>query len=88
MNEYTPGPWLFRGKSDSVHKAPPGSYQFGETIFRFHEEEGPGDADLNLILAAPDLLEALKTARAYGSDSWSEWITAKVDAALEKADKS
>ncbi|MGU3628120.1 hypothetical protein [Comamonas sp. C24C] len=64
-NERTPGPWLHRGKSDSVHKSPSAEqyaqgYRFGETIFQFHEESPPSDADLALILAAPELLHALQ----------------------------
>lgn len=64
MNEFkgTPGPWLFRGKSESVH-VPSDTHPYGKQIFRFHEgfegDESPSDADLALILAAPDLLEAL-----------------------------
>lgn len=66
--ESTPGPWLHRGKSDSVHKQPSAEqyaqgYRLGETIFQFHEESPPSDADLALILAAPGLLEALKSCR-------------------------
>jgi hypothetical protein len=63
MSKHTPGPWLHRAKSDSVHRPPPyHPYQFGDSIFRFHDEQSPSDADLALILAAPDLLEALKLA--------------------------
>lgn len=64
MNEFkgTPGPWLYRGKSDSVHGGCE-THPYGKQIFQFNsgfKEEGlPGDADLDLILAAPDLLEAL-----------------------------
>ena len=52
---HTPGPWLHRGKSDSVHQASK-THPYGATIFRFDEEEGPSDEDLSLILSAPDLL--------------------------------
>ncbi len=57
---HTPGPWLHRVKSDSVHLPPDDSrYIYGNQIFRFDEEAAPSDADLRLILAAPDLLETL-----------------------------
>ena len=56
---HTPGPWLYRGKSDSVHR-PSETHPYGETIFRFDDEESPFYEDLNLILAAPALLEALQ----------------------------
>lgn len=63
MNRHTPGPWLLRDKSDSVHEAC-ATHPFGRQIFRFHGgfegEEAPSDADVRLILAAPDLLIALR----------------------------
>lgn len=64
-SKHTEGPWLHRGKSDSVHKSPSAEhyaqgYRLGETIFQFHEESPPSDADLDLILAAPELLQALQ----------------------------
>jgi hypothetical protein len=62
MSKHTPGPWLYRAKSDSVHKPPAEQpYQFGDLIFRFHDECGPNNEDLALILAAPELLEALRS---------------------------
>lgn len=62
MSTHTAGPWLYRGKSCAVYTAPPAGakYSFGDHIFTFHEDEEPNDDDLALILAAPDLLEALK----------------------------
>lgn len=58
--KHTPGPWLYRGKSDSVHRqSPDPRYQFGDVIFQFHDDNSPSDADLTLILAAPELLAAL-----------------------------
>lgn len=62
MSRHTPGPWLFRAKSDSVYTAPPAGteYTYGSHIFGFQDEACPSDADLSLILAAPDLLEVLE----------------------------
>jgi hypothetical protein len=59
MNKHTPGPWLSRGKSDSVHESSD-THPYGCQIFRFADDQGPSDDDLNLILSAPDLLEALE----------------------------
>lgn len=59
MNKHTPGPWLSRGKSDSVHESSD-THPYGCQIFRFAEDQGPSDDDLNLILSAPDLLESLE----------------------------
>lgn len=58
---HTQGPWLHRGKDDAVYTEPPegSAYTFGQMIFKFDDENSPSDADLALILAAPELLEAL-----------------------------
>lgn len=60
MDNYTKGPWLFRGKSNGVFTAPElGTvYKYGKLIFQFDDLAEPSDADLALVLAAPDLLEA------------------------------
>ena len=59
---HTPAPWLYRSKSEAVYTAPSeGSVcQYGKQISRFDEDATPSEADLNLILAAPELLEALR----------------------------
>lgn len=59
MSNFTKGPWLYRGKSDSVHERD-SKYPYGSVIFQFHDEGSPSNADLALILAAPELLEALQ----------------------------
>lgn len=60
MTSHTKGPWLFRGKSNGVFTAPEAgtAYQYGELIFQFDDVAEPSDADLELVLAAPDLLAA------------------------------
>lgn len=58
-NNHTPGPWLHRGKSESVH-ASSDTHPYGEYLFAFQDECAPNDADLALILAGPDLLAALE----------------------------
>lgn len=59
MSKHTPGPWLGRGKSDSVHR-PCDTHPYGDQIFAFHPDYAPNDADHALILAAPKLLAALE----------------------------
>lgn len=58
-NKFTPGPWLYRGKSNSVHESC-STHPFGHTIFVFDDDAPLRDPDLSLILSAPDLLEALE----------------------------
>lgn len=58
MIDYTPAPWLSRGKSDSVHEVC-NTHPYGTQIFRFHDDQGPSDADLSLILGAPVMYAAL-----------------------------
>jgi hypothetical protein len=59
MSKHTPGPWLGRSKSDSVHR-PCDTHPYGDQIFAFHPDYAPNDADHALILAAPELLAALE----------------------------
>jgi hypothetical protein len=54
-NKFTPGPWQYRGKSNSVHEQC-STHPFGHTIFVFDDDAPLRDPDLSLILAAPDLL--------------------------------
>jgi len=65
MSAHTPGPWLYRGKSSSVHEACD-THPYGRQIFQFHEgfndADLPSEADLSVILAAPQLLMALEDA--------------------------
>jgi hypothetical protein len=60
---HTPPPWLYRGKSSTVHRPCP-SHPYGEQIFGFHDVEfddrTPNDDDLRLILQAPGLLAAAR----------------------------
>jgi hypothetical protein len=96
MSKHTPGPWLFRGKSSSVHEQPknkPGEkYAYGKQIFRFRDDDdeaaGISDEDLALILAAPDMLAALEAALTFlvvaGTDH-AEPMRVVLRAAIKKA---
>ena len=58
---HSPGPWLWRGKSDSIHQPGGGGYSYGPRVLSLQTDGHGSDAeisvdDLNLILAAPDLL--------------------------------
>lgn len=66
---HTPGPWVWRAKSGSLHQvgdAPAQFGQFGKCVLTPIYEYDSGadtivsDADAALIAAAPDLLAALK----------------------------
>ena len=88
-NKFTPGPWLYRGKSNSVHESC-STHPFGHTIFVFDDDAPLRDPDLSLILAAPDLLEALEQMiDEYGTagDGWPRNNKALRDAraAISKA---
>lgn len=65
-SKMTPGPWVWRGKSGSLHRVGDPPYPFGETVMRPSYEydsgvdiEFPNKANCHLITAAPDLFEAL-----------------------------
>lgn len=62
---HTPGPWLYRGKSDSIHEQCV-THPYGRQIFQFDPgpmgEDGPSSDDLALILTSPQLLMALEDA--------------------------
>ena len=63
---HTPGPWRYRAKSGSIHLCGTDGRTYGKLVLAPQYEYDSGcdikvsDDDLNLILAAPDLLEALK----------------------------
>lgn len=63
MSKHTPGPWLYRAKDEGVYTAPPPNtaYAYGDYIFGFGDQCGPSDDDLKLVLAAPELLEVIKS---------------------------
>lgn len=93
MNKHSPAPWLFRGKSSAVYSAPPvgSAYTYGTHYFSFRDDAEPSCADLALILAAPELLEAardllasvVREHGAHGCEGWPDVIAAR--AAIAKA---
>lgn len=91
--QHTPGPWVWRNKSGSLHAAPPAGspYKYGAPVLTPEYEPGAGcdtivsDADAALIAAAPDLLGGLEVAAAE-----SHWIAgppvlSQMRAAIAKA---
>jgi hypothetical protein len=70
MSKYTPGPWLAQG-DDGCTITP---FVAGDRLVKigeWHEGRGMGSAaaaNVRLIAAAPDLLEALKTLLDYDED--------------------
>jgi hypothetical protein len=69
MSKHTPGPWDWRGKSDTLHTLHDrGEYQYGKRVLAptYEYDAGAGvevsEADARLIASAPDLLEACKAA--------------------------
>jgi hypothetical protein len=66
MSAHTPGPWVWRGKSGSLHQAGEKPHTYGATVLAPTYEHDSGldteisEADAALIAAAPDLVEALR----------------------------
>jgi len=62
---HTPGPWIWREKSGSLHRAGEKPYAYGDVVLAPSYEYDTGadtkvsDADAWLIASAPDLLSAL-----------------------------
>lgn len=88
-NQSTPGPWVWRGKSGSLHRAGELPYQFGVTVLAPTYEYDSGvdtlvsDADAALIAAAPDLLDALRAVVRIADRKTAEFDAAR--AAISKA---
>lgn len=85
MSKHSQRPWLYRGKSDSVHERCD-THPYGRQIFRFVEDEAPSDSDLNVILAAPDLLEALEAVVRVADRATDEFDMARAAIAKAKGD--
>ena len=66
---HTPGPWIWRGKSGSLHRVGEGPYAYGDCVLAPTYEYDAGvdiivsEADARLIAAAPDMFAALHQAR-------------------------
>lgn len=67
--KHTPGPWVWRGKSGTLHRAGDAPYTYGDLVLAPDYEYDSGvdtkvsDADAALIAAAPELLAELKAVR-------------------------
>lgn len=79
--KHTPGPWVWRNKSGTLHRVGTAPYAYGDLVLAPDYEHDSGvdtrvsDADAALIAAAPDLLAALKTAKEtirawHGPNAW------------------
>src|SRR5690606_32303486 len=74
LSKAHPLPWLYRGKSDSLHVAPPEPpYSYGAGFLRLmeYDEDETRDEDIDLILEAvnalPTLLDALERLTELGA---------------------
>lgn len=89
---HTPGPWLWRDKSGTLHAAPPEGtqYKYGATVLAPNYEYDSGvdtivsDDDARLIAAAPDLL-ALAQYAVDNPEFDSEEFDRMARAAIKKA---
>jgi hypothetical protein len=76
---HTPGPWLWRNKSGSLHRAGEPPYTYGDTVLEPSYEYESGvdttisEDDAALIAAAPDMLAALKSLDAIVSEIHEKW---------------
>jgi hypothetical protein len=67
MTSHTPGPWIWRGKSSSLHQEGDNNPSpYGPRVLTLASDEYTdaeiSDADATLIAASPDLLAACKAA--------------------------
>ena len=76
MTQHTHGPWVWRGKSGSLHRVGDPPYQFGKRVLEPVYEYDSGtdikvsDADAALIAAAPDLLSIVQRFVALPGGAW------------------
>ena len=89
MSKYTPGPWyVIDGGTDdiAISTKPQGNHDFDSEVLGYSEWIRVEDADLVLMAAAPDLLEALQEVEAFmGADFDDLPIASKARAAIAKA---
>jgi len=87
LSKAHPLPWLYRGKSDSLHVAPPEPpYSYGAGFLRLmeYDEDETRDEDIDLIVEAINALPAILDALERGTDAfaraWEEGAEAAFDA--------
>lgn len=85
----TPGPWVWRWKSGSLHQRGEPPYDFGATVLcpTYDYDSGVdvqvSEADARLIAAAPDMQEAAEQVIiAYGMGWGLDGVIAQLRAAL------
>ena len=93
--ETTPGPWVWRWKSGELCTVGTPPYAFGKSVLFPDDNQSVivSDADARLIAAAPDLLEAVRQAKAlivsgnWEVDSEISNLEDSLDYALAKIDQ-
>jgi hypothetical protein len=93
MNEHTPGPWKQNGPEIYAPEAYRHGSQFYDIAHSVNYMDDEGTANAHLIAAAPELLEACKTAAELierlpelpNHEGWGCRILAQCKAAIAKA---
>lgn len=81
---HTPGPWTAKPMGGRILLNGSNCYEVTEV---FNDEGGFNPADINLMAAAPDLLDACKYMLENAeSQGWSEFMLGSARAAISKAE--
>lgn len=89
---HTPGPWTIDPKDQHLNIQGK-SLKYGTINIAFMAASGFGQdiedrANTRLILAAPELLDALKTARELIAEEWPADYLEDIDKVIAKAEKA
>jgi len=62
-DDATPGPWLYRGKSNSLHRPPPAGtpYTYGDFVVTIGSDDNPNERwqDLDFLAAAHEMADTI-----------------------------